>query len=74
MANKSKKKRFNYNDEKPVTFNDLVEARKQEMAKDILPGFFTIVRDPITGREQKVYSPSVWKKYTTFRMDGVESE
>ena len=73
MANKSKKKRFNYNDEKPITFNDLVEARKQEMLS-ILPGFYSIVRDPITGREQKVYSPSVWKKYATFRMDGVESE
>ena len=61
MADNKKKNKKNYTkfEDRPTTFNDMVEARKQEMARDILPGFYSIVRDPATGREVKCYSTSV---------------
>ena len=52
-------KRNNRYEDRPYSFNDMVEARKQEMARDILPGFYSVVRDPVTGREVKCYSTSV---------------
>ena len=60
MADKKKnKKQYSKFEDRPTTFNDMVEARKQEMARDILPGFYSVVRDPATGREVKCYSTSV---------------
>ena len=62
MANKKKKKN-NY-EERPISFKEMVECRKQEMAMRILPGFYSVVRDPYTGREEKVCSPSIKDRAT----------
>lgn len=69
--NKKNKKQYSKFEDRPTTFNDMVEARKQEMARDILPGFYSVVRDPATGREVKCYSLSVSKR-ATFKVTDFE--
>ena len=58
-----KKKNNYYNDDREISFEELIESRKQEMAHSILPGFFTIVKDP-KGRKKdvKVYSVPYMKR------------
>lgn len=71
--NKKKKKRRGASwEDRPITFNELVEARKQEM-QSVLPGHYTVVKDPEGIRKDvKVYSPS-YKSRACYSM-GINEE
>lgn len=66
----NQKKKNNKFEERPVSFKEMVEIRKQEM-QSILPGFYTIVKDPNNGREEKVYSPDISSRFR-YRIDGLD--
>ena len=61
--NKQKKKNYSYNGrDEMITFEQLIESRKQEM-EHILPGYYSVVTDPrMKKKDVKVYSPSIWKR------------
>ena len=62
--NKQKKKNYSYNGrDEQIGFKDLVDSRRQEMEHSILPGFYTIVRDPRgKTKDVKVYSLPYMKR------------
>lgn len=70
MAQKQKKKGYSYNNrDEQISFKDLVDSRRQEMEHSILPGFYTIVRDPRDkAKDVKVHSLPYMKR-TMFSVD-----
>ena len=57
----------NSKEPKMISFHDLIEARKSEM-EQVLPGFYTVVRDPNgSPKEAKAYAPAIMKR-TMFKI------
>lgn len=74
MAKKEqKKKNYMYaGKDEGISFKELVESRRQEVETTILPGYYTIVRDPKgKAKDVKVYSVPYMKR-STFSVDGIE--